>query len=72
MILTSEDNFQNKILQDLIAQSYEEFFHDLSEKRLDVSLTKNPSLVLETKVDTKLLKLFTLFHHQAYSTNLQV
>ena len=56
----------------MIAQSYEEFFHDHTDKQLDVLLTNNSDVVSETKLDTKLLNAYSHSDHQAFSTTLHV
>ena len=52
----------------MIAQSYDDFFHDHSDKQLDVSTTNKPDVV-ETKVDTKLWKAYTLSDHRSPNLN---
>ena len=50
MILTSKDEFRNSLLQEVFAQSNEEFLHDHSGKQLDGLSTLKPDVVVETEV----------------------
>ena len=72
MILTLEDNFCHCFLQEVIAQAYEEFFHNHYDKQLHLSRTNKPDVVVENKNNTKLFKTYTLYDHQPFSTTLNL